>query len=258
MTPESALEEELLRQREKVDRAQNLVTPLLEIARFDASNEDMGLMAFSFVHKQMEHIKSVCILIDNQQYRDAWGISRIMFEGLVLLLWSSRDYTRAYNWRSYMWVGEFKQWYGKPEYLLKQKEIELNLKTHCTQFLRKKSKNKPQDQIIPDDYFKQWYIGIRDEGKSPVPLNTEEMIDEIKLKLLYHPAYNLVSGWFHWDSYIFDQILKSEVDCANYAETKWLGLIAYESGYRSLLACAAIFDDLLGLHSPALRAELES
>jgi hypothetical protein len=261
MTPENTTDEELHHLREDVDRVQDLVVPLLKNVRPDALGDDMGAMAFCFVDKQMEHIKSVCILVDNHQYRDAWAISRIMFEGLVSLYWASQDstHTRAYNWRSYLWVGEFRQWYGKPQYLLHKEEIELNLRTHCTQFLLKKSKRKAQMQITPADYYKQWYIKSVEPGKDPVPISPKDMIKEIEFTPLYYSAYTLISGWFHWDSYLISQAVRSEGGCTDYTnETKWLGLLAYENGYRSLLVCAVILDDLFDLHSLDLQAEFKS
>jgi hypothetical protein len=242
-------DEELLHQREKVNRVRDLVTPLLKHVRRDALGDDMSAMAFCFVNKQMEHIKSIYILIDNHQYRDAWAISRIMFEGGALLFWASQDstHTRAYNWKSYLWVGEFRQWYGKPEYLLKKTEIEFNLKTHCTQFLKGDAKEKTQGQITPKNYGNKWHTE-----------NLKDIIDELKFAQLYGPVYSLTSGWLHWDSYLINMALEYEGDNADYTnETKWVGILAYIIGYRSLLLSAKVFDDLFDLRSPDLQAEFD-
>ena len=153
MTPESTIDEELSRLRRDIENLQGIVAPLLEKAGSDALGDDISSMAFCFVNKQMEHIKSICLLVDNHQYRDAWAISRIMFEGLALLYWSNEDSNRPHYWRSYWWVGQFKQLYGRPEYLAQKAEIEKNLKAQCTQFLRKSARNKDQSEITPDDYY---------------------------------------------------------------------------------------------------------
>jgi len=73
----------------------------LEKAQVDAMGDDMSAMAFCFVNKQMEHIKSVCLLADHQQYRDAWAITRIMLEGLAFLRWANLDHVRAEDWKSF-------------------------------------------------------------------------------------------------------------------------------------------------------------
>lgn len=73
-------------------------------------HDHLGFMALCFVSKQMEHLRSVCMLIAVGRDRDAALIARSMVEGMGLLLWAARKPTeRPLLWRSSVWVEEWCQ-----------------------------------------------------------------------------------------------------------------------------------------------------
>lgn len=260
MINELAIRENLRKLRVDVERLQSIIAPLLGVVRHDANNETMGLMSFCFVNKQMEHIKSVCILVDNQQYRDAWLISRTMFEGEAFLHWAKEDPSRAYNWRSYIWVEEFKRLYDRPDFSASKAEIESRLETYCRQFLKKGRKDKPQSQITPPDYLSSWHI---DEENKLVSISeiikNAEIGFGVKLEPLFLVNYSLPSGWIHWSPQFIGDALEFEDDCLSYCnDSMYLGILAYMNGFNSLLISAMVFDELFCLKSSDLHTEFET
>lgn len=259
MTSELAAKENLCKLRGDVERLQSIVMPLLDKVKQDANHEDMGLMSFCFVNKQMEHIKSVCILVDNQQYRDAWLISRTMFEGAALLYWAKADLKRAYNWKAYILVEEFKRLFNQPAYWSNKTEIEYKLQTYCRQFLRGKSKDKPQNQIIPSDYHDSWHL---DKENTPISVSkiikNAEIGPGVRLEPLFLVNYSLPSGWVHWSPQFINDALILEDGYLDYCnESIYLGILAYEQGYNSLILSAIVFDELFYLGSVDLNAEFK-
>jgi hypothetical protein len=259
MTNGLAIKESLRKFRGDIDRLQYIIEPLLEGVRRDAINEDMGLMSFCFLNKQKEHTRSICILVDNQQYRDAWLISRTMFEGTALLLWATEDISRAYDWKSYHIVEKFKRLYGQPEYLTRKEEVECNLQTYCRKFLKEKSKTKPQSQIIPNDYYDSWHL---DKREAPISITkiirSAEITPGVKLEPLFRVNYSLPSGWIHWSPLFIGDALKFEHDCLDYCRNSmYLGQLAYMNGFNSLLLTAMVFDEVFNLESSDLYAEFK-
>jgi hypothetical protein len=87
-----------------INLANNIVSSRHEPCQ---SNDFLGAMADAFMHKQIEHLKSICILIDNGQNPDALIIARSAYENMALLLWAAhgpdtslRD-TRPLKWFAY-------------------------------------------------------------------------------------------------------------------------------------------------------------
>lgn len=48
-------------------------------------SDDYAFMLISFFMKQQDHLKSVCVLVEFGQHRDATAIARMMLEGLCTL-----------------------------------------------------------------------------------------------------------------------------------------------------------------------------
>lgn len=249
------IDEELRQLREDINRLLQITESLIKNVSFDRRKDHMGFMALCFVSKQIDHVESICLLEDNNKYRDAWLLSRIMFEGLAFLYWASQDpVNRPYNWKSYYWVEEFKRSYGKSIDQSHKTEIEDGLKAYCTQFLKKKSIDKDIAQIIPDDYYNRWYIS----RKNSPPVRINDIIKSVNLGLLEKPVYSMTSGWIHWDSFTIGQVLQFDGSCFSYSnETKWIGILAFETGYMSLLLSDALLDSHFKLDSPKLQEELK-
>ena len=90
------------------DKLVKLTDAMTQQAEFDEMDH-LGLMSLCFVSKQIEHLRSIRILVESRQYRDAGLIARSMIEGLCTLLWAAREpQTRPLYWKAYAWVEDYK------------------------------------------------------------------------------------------------------------------------------------------------------
>jgi hypothetical protein len=160
-----------------------------------SETDHLGFMALCFVSEQVEHLKSIRLLVEHGHHRDAGLIARTMMEGLCLLLWAAKDSpSRPLLWRSYACVEDFR--------LMKQKEaagesiepaqrakINKMLKQYGNQFLTKKARKAQREgRPLPvDPYRKNW---------SGRPL--DQICDEVQGQLLYEHIYRGMSERIHW------------------------------------------------------------
>jgi hypothetical protein len=79
------------------DKLSNLVLDMLRLVKLDPTKDQLGLMIASFGYKQLEHFKSIRLLVDAGQHRDAVVISRVMMEGFIVLNWASLGPERPIN-----------------------------------------------------------------------------------------------------------------------------------------------------------------
>ena len=67
-----------------------------------------GLMAVGLVSKQREHLRSIRVLMDADQHRDAWLLARTMVEGLARLSWAHRNQPAGPD--EWFWFGVVEDW----------------------------------------------------------------------------------------------------------------------------------------------------
>jgi hypothetical protein len=73
-------------------------------------HKDFAYMAFSFLGKQTEHMRSILALVDAGLYRDAGLIARSMLEGRAQLVWASKDpEERGRQWRDFWPVADWRK-----------------------------------------------------------------------------------------------------------------------------------------------------
>jgi hypothetical protein len=207
-------------------------------------DDHLGMMSLAFVSKQLEHLKSIIILVDGGQYRDAFGLSRIMVKGYGLLDWANRDSNRARNWRAYVWVEQFRYSYGKPANAEQKKGLEVALMVNCRQFLLPESKNKSQEEITPKDYLIKWHREEDDKSKF-VKRTIEEIFKSIGLEKIHSSVYADASGWVHWNPFqIADTFQITEATITyDFIETKYLGAVAIVAAFHSLFGSSALLND---------------
>jgi hypothetical protein len=91
------MSDELNKRIKQIPILQDHATQLLCLAKEIVSSRQgayerddfLGAMADIFMHMQMDHLKSICILVNADQNPDALIISRSSFENMALLLWSA-------------------------------------------------------------------------------------------------------------------------------------------------------------------------
>jgi hypothetical protein len=259
MTEElTSLDEDLARLRGYATNLTELGNRIIKDVKFDFDKDHMGLMAFLIVNKQLEHLKSIIILNNNQQYRDTQLIARTMAEGLALIYWASQDQDkRPLQWRSCAWVEEFARYYGKTEYTEYTKEIEVMLSTLCKPFLRAASKNKTMSEITPNDYIRSCRWDEMDDGIFKT-VNIKKTFEDAGIKLIYESYYASASNWAHWNPIGIAEAIKPGSGVPNYSkETKYLGAIGYISGFKFLLQSTKFLNGYFKLEFNETLDELE-
>ncbi|QEM69494.1 hypothetical protein FO488_15915 [Geobacter sp. FeAm09] len=156
-----------------------------------------AFMLLCFLMKQSEHVRSVAILVDAAQYRDATAIARMMLEGMSTLMWAACDRTnRPLQWRAYALVSDWellceKKANGEDVDLEMEKRLCDRLKRHGPKFLTKRAR---RDGANDTDwrFQKTWLLDA--EGSH---ITRSSMFEEIKGESLYE-LYEDFSQWLHW------------------------------------------------------------
>ena len=124
----------------------------------------LGFRALCFLFKQVDHARSVTLLIPS---RDAVLIARSMIEGLVQLLWaeSSPD-VLPLKWRAFAWVHDWRilrEKARKGEAVDEDRRIKIEeaLLELGEQFLKKKEKSARDSggTMSDDPYHDNWRTG---------------------------------------------------------------------------------------------------
>jgi hypothetical protein len=205
--------------------------------------DHLALMSLCFVSKQIEHLRSIRILVESTQYRDAGLIARSMIEGLCILLWAAREpKERPLQWKSYAWIEDYKLMLKKEKNgeevdpAVKARIIE-QLHIYGASFLKNKRKRINFSDLSKDPYLNKW-----------IDKSVYEICKEVEGDLLYEKIYRETSQWIHWtirgmssavhrDDLTFRYVNKSED----------IGATALASGFQSLLESAKLLNTHLEL-----------
>lgn len=166
--------------------------------RFSYDESDhYAFMLLCFLMKQSEHLRSVAILVDAVQCRDATAIARMMLEGMSTLMWAACDHTnRPLQWRAYALVSDWELLNDKKangEYVDSEMEKRLSdrLRQHGPKYLTKRARRGGANDT--DWRFqKTWLLDA--EGSH---ITRSSMFEEIKGESLYE-LYEDFSQWLHW------------------------------------------------------------
>jgi len=157
--------------------------------------DHFGFMALCFLSKQIEHISSILILVDNEQGRDAELIARSMIEGLGQLLWAANDaQRRALRWRAFAWIHDWRTMNaqnaaGEPVDQNRRAEINTALAQYGDQFLTRRARRHRQtDMPLPSDPYCQNWTGH----------NYSQILDSVQGQPLRQKLYKPFSAWHHW------------------------------------------------------------
>lgn len=162
-----------------------------------SESDHFGFMALCFTHKQIEHARSLGILIDARQYSDAAILARVMLEGLIYILWARLDKNdRSLAWRSFALVSDY-------ETLLKAKNrgehvdeiTEANLHERLSEEAKRfRTKNaiKQGAENLQNPYQRNWNV-----DKDGRRIELSEMVSEIGDPFLKE-LYDDLSQLGHW------------------------------------------------------------
>ena len=214
----------------------------------------------AFVHKQIEHIKSICILVDAGQNPDALIIARSAYESMVILLWAVHSpprKNRASQWFLYEikesyceWVkGEYEDLGLAPDV---EKSITENVRNRSNLLLTEKGMRKlNQGKTLSDMDF---IIKKLPQFKHML----EDKLLDGKIEQKAYALYKLLSKWPHGDPQGMGMTFEHDGECfsLNDANCEYFGGCAIHLGVISLGRTAILFNDHFGLDFGERLAEL--
>lgn len=224
----------------------------------------LGAMADVLMHKQIDHIKSICVLVDANQNPDALIIARSAYESMALLLWAAHGPPRKNRPRQWFlyeikerycrWVnGEYKDLGLSPE---KERSVIQNVKTYANILLTKKGQDKlRRDRLLTCDQ------GDFTVDKLPPMVH---IFGDRSLKGKIDPKsyalYQLLSKWPHGDPQGMAIVFQHDGNCLSHDETicKYLGGCAIEIGILSLNKTSNLFNEHFKLNFHDRLLELEN
>jgi Family of unknown function (DUF5677) len=172
-------------------------------------------MLISFLMKQREHARSICILIESGQYLDSTLIARVMLEGLCTLLWATGDREqRPLQWRAYALIADWELMQKKrtagesidPEY---ERELHNRLKKYGAMYLTKKARREGLDNL-DRPYQKNWLLN---QNGAHIPRST--VFEEVRGTELYS-LYEEMSQWVHWTIKGFGETINKSGNCFSF------------------------------------------
>jgi len=219
------------------------------------SNDFLGAMADAFMHKQIEHLKSICILIDNGQNPDALIIARSAYENMALLLWAAhgpdtslRD-TRPLKWFAYEYIERYREMI---QHKNRYRDVESNVKTaiyrgvqeYADIFLTKEAKEDLyQRKTLSSDPF------IRGWPSENHRARVNELKEKGYLDQKAYQLYQILSQWPHGTPQGMGMVFLHDGNCFLQDEytCKYLGGCAIRIGIISLGNTVVLFNDHLRL-----------
>lgn len=211
--------------------------------------DHLGFMALCFLSKQIEHMNSILILVDNEQGRDAELIARSMIEGLGQLLWAANDaQRRALRWRAFAWIHDWRTMNaqisaGEPVDQNRRAEINTALAQYGDQFLTRCARRRRQTgmPLPPDPYCQNW-----------TGHNYSQILDWIQGGLLRQKLYKPFSAWHHWSPGGLGVAIVRDRNAVTFlAPSPTASATALATGFQCLVQTAELVDShlRLGFHS---------
>lgn len=163
-------------------------------------DDHFAFMAFCFLSKQIEHMRSMRILLNSEQYSDTMIIARIMVEGLAILTYAlnNSDQNIELKWRSFPVILDYRLLLDMKKNGLEVSNEEENdifeeLNKLGDLFLKHKNKSFTKyELLLSDPYTSTW--SINNQGKQIKKSQFSKNLSEDLLEI-----YTELSGWVHWD-----------------------------------------------------------
>ena len=144
-------------------------------------------------------------------------IARTMIEGLSQLLWCFKKPERAFLWRGYAWISD---WKLSREMIAKDQSVTMDQLNNIEAFILEKGDlfkiNNYKNQPIPKDvdpFHKNWRCGK----------NLREITEEVEGKDLYDQLYSPYSDWQHWGVTSIGQMIERDESGVKYGNNADFG-----------------------------------
>lgn len=214
--------------------------------------DTLGLMIASFTHIQIDHLKSICLLIDAGLYSDALIISRSSVEGLFLLLWSVHGpknnirENRPLCWAAFDGLKLYREMI-KHDVDKTDIEVETAIFDHMLQYQhlfvspKAKEKRRKGDPWPDDPYIRRW----PPKSNSEIVKDLENLGLLDKKHLYYKGVYGHLSQWTHGSSRSFADTFRYEENhiSNDTNKIKFYGAGAIIFGVEALGRSSILFDD---------------
>ena len=205
------------------------------------------VMALTFVEKQREHLRSVRLLLDAKQHRDAYLIARTMIEGMGRLLWAFKETPeRTDLWFRFGAVLDWRQIKSNEAngmvYTPEEKDkLRAYLDEHGPRYYTSKVRKAVADAEqagtpyeLPDD---PWDYKWTDT-------TVKQMFTEVEGDKLYESVYATSSEWVHWGvRSALRAADETEWGTSGFTEVDWGQAVhALQLGCQSLLQSLEVLD----------------
>lgn len=210
------------------------------------------VMALTYVEKQREHLRSMRLLLDAKQHRDAYVIARTMIEGMGRLLWAfSNTPERTDLWFHFGAVLDWRQVRKNEaigmDYTEEEKaKLKEFLDEHGTKYYWPsvaeavaKAKESGATYEIPEDpWVNKW-----------TRVSVQQMFTDLGADPLYDQVYGGASEWIHWGvRSVMRAAEETERGTAGFTGEDWaLALHSLQLGCQSLLQSLEILDNCFSL-----------
>ncbi|MDQ7827313.1 MAG: DUF5677 domain-containing protein [Candidatus Eremiobacteraeota bacterium] len=186
--------------RDFSDKLLVLASEIMQSGKIKWEESDhLAFMALCFAKSQEEQLKSINVLVDAGQHRDAGQISRSSVEGMCFLIWAARELDRPMLWRSFASAEESqklreKEEHGESVSQDRKDEREQRLKIYGTMHDKRKIAEQIELQVatgvspLEVSYNRYWY-----QGKAHSIADIIKCIFE-KSETFYEIVYGALSG----------------------------------------------------------------
>lgn len=169
---------------------------ILSLELKHGTDDHLAFMCVTFCRRQMEHMKGLIALFNNQCYQDMLNIARSMLEGLAILHSGFIDkFNVPLRWRAFCWVTDYRIALKKVnEGIIIDEEskhrIKSGLEQYAKPFLKKNMSIKVD--FKSDPFIARWDIDSK--GKR---ISLKQQFIEMNASALYE-VYKDMSDWNHW------------------------------------------------------------
>ncbi len=212
-----------------------------------SEDDHLAFMGLLSVSQQLQFLKSIRLLVENNLGASAELIARAMLEGMCLFLWCAKDSpSRPLQWRAFSLVKDFrlmmhKRTKGEVVDPARERKILDGLGKYGDALLSNKGREarKKGKQSLRDDYIKKW----------PTSVSKKQMFEEVEGGLLYQEVYSNMSDLTHWDIASFAGRIRRGSQGVYFLEdsSRTESATALAVGYQSLLQSLELFDSHLRL-----------
>lgn len=174
------------------DRLMQIAQAVIRSDSLQITKNPFRLMCLAFLTRQIDHVAS---LISLHGHRDMTLIARSMLEGMVILMWVTKDArARAAQWRDFVYVHDWRMFrrHQREGRLVSDEdlaEVQGLLQEIGEQFYSSKTRNRLKSGGTPpsDPYRGNW-IGLR----------WYSLFKDVGLLDWYQRFYAPFADWHHW------------------------------------------------------------